>query len=226
MVYQPIVDYRTGQIISYESLVRWNSRSFGLVSPGDFIPYLETTGEIIKVGKYIIQEVTEAIPLIKKPIHVNISSKQLFEKDFADFVNNLLKEKGINSDMLYIEITETQDIPKDPIVFENLSKLSNFGIRTSLDDFGTGYSNLYTISQIKPKSIKIDIFLIRNIDKDTTSLNIVKAIKNMADAVGLEVIAEGVESKQIADILDEIGIHIMQGYYFSKPLKLEEILKG
>ncbi|MEJ5172862.1 MAG: bifunctional diguanylate cyclase/phosphodiesterase [Hydrogenothermaceae bacterium] len=225
MVYQPIVDYRTGQIVSYESLVRWNSKTFGLVSPGDFIPYLETTGEIIKVGKYILEEITDTITLINKPIHVNVSSKQLFEKDFADFVNNLLNKKGINPNMLYIEITETQELPKDPVVFENLSKLSNFGIRTSLDDFGTGYSNLYTISQIKPKSIKIDIFLIRNIDKDITSLNIVKAIKNMADSIGIEAIAEGVETKQIADILNEYGIYIMQGYYFSKPLKLEEILE-
>lgn len=223
MMYQPILDGYTGEIVGYESLVRWNSKKFGLVSPGDFIPYLEATGQIITVGKYITEEVVKAVSIIGKPIHLNVSSKQLFDKDFADYVENLLKKNRLSPHLLIVEITETQEIPKDKVVTENLTKLKEFGIRVSLDDFGTGYSNLYTISQLNPDSIKIDIYLIKDLDKDKNKLRIVKAIKEMADELGIKVIAEGVERQEIKDILLSIDIRYMQGYYFGKPERLESI---
>lgn len=224
MVYQPIVDGQTGDAVAYEALVRWNSKKFGPVSPGDFIPYLEATGQIIKVGKYIMEEVIKSIPVLGKPVHVNVSSKQLFEKDVADYIKNLLTKNRLSSSMLVVEITETQEIPKDSVVVENLTKLKEFGINLALDDFGTGYSNLYTISQLKPKSIKIDIHLIRDLDRDSSKLGVVKAIKEMADALGISVVAEGVENENIRNILLSIGIRYMQGYLFDKPRKLEEIV--
>lgn len=224
MVYQPIVDGGTGNIIAYEALVRWNSKKFGLVSPGDFIPYLETTGQITKVGKYILEEVIKSIPVLGKPVHVNVSSKQLFEKNLAEYINHLLMKNKLSSSMLVVEITETQEIPKDSVAIDNLLKLKDFGIGLSLDDFGTGYSNLYTISQLKPKSIKIDIYLIRDIDRDSSKLGVVKAIKDMADNLGINVVAEGVENENIRDILLSIGVNCMQGYFFDKPRKLEEIV--
>lgn len=221
LVFQPIVDVERDEIYAYEALLRWNNPKLGEVSPAEFIPMIEKTGMIIEVGKYVFKEAISSQRILKKPIHINLSLVQLFDPQIVEFIREECKKQRINYGDVTIELIETQEIFKLQEIRDNINKLKFHGFYVSLDDFGTGFSNIELLEKIDPDSIKIDMSLTKDIVNDIPHRHIVLSIVKMAEVLGIRVIAEGVDSKEKKEVLRELGIRYMQGYYLGKPNRLD-----
>jgi diguanylate cyclase (GGDEF)-like protein/PAS domain S-box-containing protein len=227
--YQPIVDLDTGSVVSLETLVRWEHPERGLISPGDFIPLAEETGLIIQIGEWVLRAVCAQLKAWQEDnrtgirVAVNISGRQLKLPDFPTFVRNLLQYHDLSPDLLEFEITET--VLMDNLDHANtiLDELTALGIRLSLDDFGTGYSSLSYLQQFPVHRLKIDRSFIIKIGHNSENTQIVQAILNMARGLGLDVVAEGVETAQAAARLKAMDCAFAQGFYFARPGTAKEI---
>ncbi|MCS7214607.1 MAG: EAL domain-containing protein [Thermodesulfovibrio sp.] len=226
IVFQPIFNIENNEIHSYEALLRWNNPKLGEVSPAEFIPMIEKTGMIIEVGKYVIKEAIKAQRVLNKPIHINISLVQLFDSQIVDFIRKECKEKGVSSENIAIELIETQEIFKLKEIRDNINRLKYHGYYISLDDFGTGFSNIELLEEIDPDSIKIDMSLTKEIVSDITHRHIVLSIVKMAEVLGIKVIAEGVDSEEKLEVLRELGVKYMQGFYLGNPKKIDYYIKN
>lgn len=221
--YQPIVDLESGSVVSLETLVRWQHPERGFISPSDFIPLAEETGLIIQVGEWVLRAVCAQLKAWQKDnrtgirVAVNISGRQLKLPDFPAFVRSLLQYHGLSPDLLEFEITET--VLMDNLDHANtiLDELTGLGIHLSLDDFGTGYSSLSYLQQFPVHRLKIDRSFIVKIGQNSENTQIVQAILNMAKGLGLDVVAEGVETAQAAARLRAMGCAFAQGFYFARP---------
>ena len=233
MHYQPYFDSITREMVGMEALIRWNSREFGLVSPGLFIPILEETGMIIDVGKWIIQTVCRQIKeWMDKgykssivPVYVNLSLAQFAQRDLSDFIVKTIGETGIYPSFLGFEITESifmQDIQHTQAVLNNLRQR---GISVNIDDFGTGYSSLSNLKRLPVNNLKIDISFIRDVTNNPDDASIVITIISMAHNLNLKTIAEGVETEEQWKILRILKCDMVQGYYFSKPVPVQDVEK-
>ncbi len=224
--YQPIVD-KDNRILKAEALIRWNNKNLGFISPDKFIKYLEETRQIIDVGYWIIDTVCKDIKEIKKQqeniqVSINISPLQLVLKEFIPNIVNIVNKHGVKYDSLCFEITETVLLDNKQYVLENINKIRELGIKIALDDFGTGYSSFNYLRSYKLDFLKIDkSFLINN---DKLDFDIINQIKEIAHLLSIEVIMEGVETKEQLDIMKKMKIDYLQGYYFSKPLGLKEFI--
>ena len=232
MTYQPKFNINQ-EIISAESLVRLKNEEGNIISPAEFIPILEESGAIIEIGEEIIKKVytfiKNNINIIQnstiKSIAINISPTQYNHPKFVDSIIKLTKEFDINPKLIIFEITEevvASDIDK---VIDTMNKLTQYGFNFSIDDFGTGYSSMKYLKNLPIKEIKIDKSFIDEITFDKKSKAIVKTIIDMAHNLNLDVVAEGVESKEQLEILERFNCDLYQGYYFSKPLKVEDFIK-
>lgn len=220
--YQPIVNPRTGTYISMESLVRWNSSELGFVSPPEFIGIAEKTGDILQIGEHIL---TTACRQTKQwhdagyriDISVNVSPLQFLDDGFLGVVCNSLETTGLAPEHLKLEITEQLMMESSQKVRNKAEQLTRLGVRLAIDDFGTGYSSLSYLRDIPFSVVKIDQAFIRNMHENKGDQALVKTIIDLAHNFDMEVIAEGVETEQHANMLASYGCDLVQGYYYSKP---------
>lgn len=225
---QPQYNYETGDITGAEALVRWISSTIGFVSPGDFIPIFETNGFIIKLDEYIWEEACRQIrdwidrgyPPV--PISVNVSRVDLLEGAVADKLVGLIEKYNLTSDLLRVEITESAYMDNPQQLIAEVTKLRDKGFVIEMDDFGSGYSSLNILKDVPISVLKTDLKFLTDTGASNAKCEILEVINQMAYHMGLEVIAEGVETKKQADYLKSIGCKMMQGYYFSKPVPIWE----
>ncbi len=223
--YQPKVDARTNQIIGAEALVRWRNNN-ELIFPDAFIPLAEETGLIIPLGKLVLQKAcAQAKAWADQGFHlqvaVNVSAVQ-FTTDFAATVAEILTLTRVNAQQIELEITESL-LVNDENANTLIKELKKLGVRIALDDFGTGYSSLSYLKRFPLDVLKIDQSFVRNMLDDEVDISIVKAIVQMAMGLKLRLVAEGVETKEHAQVLLNLGCHIMQGYYYSRPVPVSEM---
>lgn len=226
--YQPQIDLRSGEIIGIEALVRWNHPNLGLLAPARFIPLAEESGLIVPMGEWVLRKACsdfielQKLGLEKSRVAVNLSTFQFLKPGLVNDIRKILAENGLDPRHLEFEITEsmTMDVERASSV---LRELKNVGVEISIDDFGTGYSSLGYLHKFPINRLKIDRSFIMDILTDENARNIVSAIVTMAQALGLEVIAEGVETAEQAKLLERLGCYIVQGYYFFRPLPLSDL---
>ncbi|HTH94497.1 MAG TPA: EAL domain-containing protein, partial [Rhodocyclaceae bacterium] len=221
--YQPQADLKSGNIIGFEALLRWQHPELGLVMPGKFIGLAEETGLIVPMGEWVLREAcrqsrawTDAgLPMM--PVAVNLSAKQ-FASDIADRVSAILAETGIDGARLELELTESLSMDKPERTIEILHALKHMGICLSIDDFGTGYSNLSYLKRFPVDKLKLDQSFVRDLAVSTEDQSIARAVIAMGHALRLKVIAEGVETEAQRQILASEACDEMQGYLFSRPV--------
>jgi EAL domain-containing protein (putative c-di-GMP-specific phosphodiesterase class I) len=225
LLYQPQVDVDTGLIEGFEALLRIKGYN---ISPFKFIPVAEDTGLITDIGRWVTKTVVEQIAVWKekgynpKPISVNFSSKQLQDFKYAEFLSNILLEKGVESKYFELEITESILLEKTSNTLEFLNTLKNMGVSIALDDFGTGYSSLNYLTFIPVNKIKLDKSLCEKFLK-LSNVKVMNSIIGLAHSLDLVITAEGIEDMEQYQRLKKGGCDLIQGYLFSKPVKSEEI---
>jgi diguanylate cyclase (GGDEF)-like protein/PAS domain S-box-containing protein len=224
VLYQPIVELTTGQVTEFEALIRWQHPEHGLISPDEFVGVAEETGLIIPIGKWILDEscrqVAEWQRKFKIPlsISVNLSAKQLMHPNLVAQVKGVLVETGLEPRQLKLEVTESTVMEHSEKSLKVLSDLDGLGIALSTDDFGTGYSSLSYLQRFPFERLKIDRSFIKIMDGDEKSRAIVKTILMLGDNLGIEVVAEGIETLAQLEKLRALGCTNGQGYLFSRPI--------
>lgn len=241
--YQPLVkstDYISngdeyqigvGEIVSIEALVRWRHPTRGMISPKDFIPLAEETGLIQPLGDWILakacrqlQEWLQWLPAdIPLQVNINLSARQFEHPELVENIANLLEQTGLPAKHLKIELTETVFIEDTERTITTLYRLKALGIKLAIDDFGTGWSSLSYLKRFPIDALKIDQAFVRGLLDDPGDQAIVLAVITLARTLGLQVIAEGVESAEQMNLLNEFGCYIGQGYYFSKPVPADDM---
>lgn len=228
VLYQPKVDAKTGRVVGAEGLVRWNSSERGLIPPNEFIPISERTGIIKELGKLVLDTVMEdSIRLeeelgINIRLGVNVSAIQLEDDSFVDYLKSKIDSGDCRPELIDLEVTESVGMFDINHSIELLSKLSDTGVTISLDDFGTGYSSLTYVKNLPLNYLKIDKSFVDSIFDETSFC---QNIIDISKKIHLLTVAEGVETKEQWDLLKEFGCDILQGYYFSKPIKYEELVE-
>lgn len=222
--YQPIVDRSGVQVLGMEALLRWRNPELGMVSPADFIPLAEETGQIVAIGEWVLRSACmfgETLRQTGYPqlfVSVNISTRQLTRDDFVEQVRDALHESGLAPGALELEITETSLVESFDLSTRKLQELRELGVRVALDDFGTGYSSLTYLRRLPIQVVKIDKAFIDDATGETGSTAILGAMIELAHELGLQVVAEGVESESQLQILAERRCDMIQGYLISRPL--------
>ena len=228
LYYQPQVD-QDGRVMGAEALIRWHDPEKGLVSPLHFIPLAEETGLILPIGQWVLDTACRQLKQWEKDprcahmqIAVNVSARQFHQPDFVETVKQTLAATGANPARLKLELTESVVLDKVDIIVMKMRQLIELGISFSLDDFGTGYSSLSYLKQLPLAQVKIDQSFIRDVTEDPNDAAIVRAILAMNHSLRMEVIAEGVETREQRDFLFENGCTAYQGYFFGRPTPIEE----
>jgi diguanylate cyclase (GGDEF)-like protein/PAS domain S-box-containing protein len=229
--YQPQIDVKTGEVVQMEALVRWQHPSLGMIPPNAFIPLAEQNGFIIPLGKWVLKTACQQLHqwqgmgLSELTMGVNLSAKQLRDKDLVTDVKQIVEEAQIAYQALELEITETAAMENMDITQSILSCFQDMGINLALDDFGTGYSSLGYLKRLPFHTLKIDQSFVRDLITHSKDVAIVNAIISLASGLELRVIAEGVETEDLKNLLLSLDCYMMQGYLFSKPLPPEEATK-
>ncbi|AOY78109.1 bifunctional diguanylate cyclase/phosphodiesterase [Clostridium formicaceticum] len=229
--YQPFVDMKTGEIVETEALIRWYHPEKGFIPPSQFIPLAEKTGLIIPIGNWVLWEACRQNKVWQdkgyKPItmSINISALQFAREDFIEVVKATLKEVGLAPQYVALEITEGIAMENIEENIVKLRQLKELGVKISIDDFGTGFSSLSYFARFPIDSLKIDRSFIQNITNSRQSQTIVATIISMGRALGIENIAEGVETKEQLAFIKGESCHKAQGYLFSKPINPEDFEK-
>jgi diguanylate cyclase (GGDEF)-like protein/PAS domain S-box-containing protein len=229
--YQPIVSLRTGEVVAVEALVRWEHPERGLLDPDEFVPLAEESGLVIPMGEQVLRtacfwakEWQEKYPRIPPLVmSVNLSASQLSRPDLAETLEGILKETGLEGSCLTLDVTETVYVRTLAGNTATLESLRDLGARISIDDFGVGYSSLAYLKRLPADSLKIDRSFVKGLGEDVEDTAIANMIIELAHTLGLEVIAEGVETEEQAALLNEMGCDLAQGYHFAPPLPPEEI---
>ncbi|WP_058308028.1 EAL domain-containing protein [Gracilibacillus massiliensis] len=226
--YQPQVDIKHKKVAGFEALIRWRNKELGNVSPGEFIGVAEETGWIVPISEYFMRQVFTEVANWKKEgleyrVSVNISYKQMKEADFVEKVAKLLHETGCPAVQISFEITESLLLEDIELSINALQSISALGIDIEVDDFGVGYSSLSYLNKFPIDVLKIDRSFVQDLDRDQKNIAIVQAIMEMSHALGLQVIAEGVEELEQIMLLEDLGCEIFQGYWFSKPVSKAEL---
>lgn len=224
--YQPIVDLSDASVVGFEGLIRWPHADRGMVSPGMFIPISEETGLIVPIGRWVLHEACRQLRawVDQHPgadqllISVNVSGREFDQPDLADRILETIAQVGLAPEQLKLEITETAIIRSPETAIAVLTRIKDAGIKLALDDFGTGYSSLSYLHRLPFDTIKIDRSFINEIGSDGQSPVIVRTILSLADNLGMEVIAEGIETADQWKVLKELGCRFGQGWHFGRPV--------
>lgn len=219
------------ELRSAEALIRWRHPKYGMISPGDFIPLFESNGLIQKLDHFVWEEAARQVRKWKDeygftvPVSVNVSRVDIYDAQLEDRLVRILKDNKLDAKELMLEITESAYADDAKGLTDVVTKLRESGFRIEMDDFGSGYSSLNMITEIPIDVLKMDMKFIRNMNKDAKSLKLVELVIEIADYLGVPVVAEGVEDKSQVDQLKSMGCELIQGYYFSKPVPPEEFNK-
>jgi diguanylate cyclase (GGDEF)-like protein len=224
MYYQPQIDLRSGKVVGAEALLRWNRPDHGMVAPGKFIDVAEDSGLIIEIGKWVLDDVCRQATtwsnqgLGDLTFSVNVSAVQFRQSEVAAHVHDALANNGLNPANLELELTESIFLQSDAPVLSIMADWKARGIKLAIDDFGTGYSSLQYLKRLKIDKLKIDQSFVRNLTAKSEDYAIVQAIIQMALALKLKTIAEGVEDQPTIDQLKQLGCDQAQGYWFARPM--------
>ncbi|QOY51489.1 sensor domain-containing protein [Candidatus Sulfurimonas baltica] len=226
LVYQPKVNLETRSVYGMEALIRWNHGESGLIRPDKFIHVSEETGQILEIGLWVAKQAFIDTKILHDEgnmltVSINVSSKQLEDESFVDDICTLVQDTGIEISYVELEITESHIMNNVDKALAILNRLHKKGFKLSIDDFGTGYSSLSYLKKLPVQTIKIDRSFVLDIDKDEDDRVIVATVIAMARSLGKDVIAEGSETKEHIDTLKLLHCHKIQGYYFSKPIKID-----
>jgi diguanylate cyclase (GGDEF)-like protein len=232
LYYQPIVSLKTGKLAGFEALIRWPSGARGFISPGQFIPIAEETGIIIPLGEWILREACRQIRDWQErysfdlpvSVSVNLSSRQ-FKPDLVTRIQKILQEESVARECLKLEITESMMMNNVEEAIDLLQQLRDLGLRLSIDDFGTGYSNLSYLHRFPIDTLKVDQSFVRRLHDGEDSdryLQIVRTVIALGHNLGLDVVAEGIETEAQKITLQSLECEYGQGFYFSKPLPSDE----
>ena len=229
LVYQPIIDSRTGGLVSVEALLRWNDEELGAVAPDRFISVAEETGLIVPIGEWVMRTAClqarqwrdEGVDLHR--MQVNTSGRQVQGPEFVDIVRGALDDSGLPPGVLDLEITESTLMADVPAAAKTLEELRGLGVKLSIDDFGTGYSSLSQFRAFAVDTLKVDSSFLRDITADLDRTAIAEAIVVMGHSLGLTVTAEGVETEVQFEMLGAWGCDSVQGYLFSMPLVADDL---
>jgi diguanylate cyclase (GGDEF)-like protein len=229
--YQPIVEIRSGQVKGFEALARWAHPERGLLMPGAFMATAESSGLVVPLGSLVLREacrqlaIWQADPAMPRGLHmaVNLSARQLADGHIVDVVGAAVAEAGIDPQSLWLEITESALLADGDTATEMLLKLRECGVRLAVDDFGTGYSSLQHLKIFPLDSIKIDRSFVSGIGADDGDEAIIRSVIGLANALGFDVVAEGVETSRQLTWLGDLGCDLAQGFLFARPAPAEEI---
>ncbi len=235
--YQPIVDLKSAHLVGIEALMRWQHPTRGVVMPAEFIPISEETGQIVPMSQWILRQACFDAANLKRAIHhgeglrlsVNISGRYLQHKSIVEDITAALRDSGLDSDSLVLEVTESLLLQESPELERRLAELKSLGVRLALDDFGTGYSSLAYLHRFPLDVLKIDRSFIQQLSggpdekvKDASAL--ARAILSLAEALGLDTVAEGIEIESQREALLKLGCQTGQGFTFGRPMPLGELL--
>ena len=229
LLYQPQVSADDGSMVGIEALIRWQHPEHGLVSPAQFIPVAEDSGLIVAIGDWVLRTACQQVRTWQKSgvvsprVAVNISARQLRAHDFLGSVAAIIAETGIDASLLELELTESILMEPEARRIDGLYRLRKLGVHFSIDDFGTGYSSLSYVKRFPIGMLKIDQSFVRGLPQSTDDAGITTAIIAMAHSLGLDVIAEGVETPEQFEFLRQANCHKVQGYLFSRPLPADGI---
>ncbi len=230
LLFQPQISLRDRRVVGAEALLRWHHPRRGVISPIHFIPLAEDLGLIVAVGQWVIDAACAQLRtwldsgVEAVPVAVNISGRQFRHHDLTWTVSRALEHYGVPPELLELELTETTVAQNPEMAAATLRELKSMGVRISLDDFGTGYSSLSHLKRFPIDRLKIDKAFVRQITQDADDAAIVRTIIGMAHSMGLDVVAEGVESEEQIEYLRQCGCDILQGFYYSRPGEPEDIL--
>lgn len=229
--YQPIVNSVTGRIAGVEALIRWQHPVHGLLLPGSFLPLCENSEFMISLGDWILKTACQQIKewqrvgFLKLGMSINISALQLNDPKLLSSITGILQANELSPDSLKLEITESSLMKDMNNSVEILQSISNLGLQLSLDDFGTGYSSMQYLKRLPVSNLKIDAMFIKDMSTNITSLGIVESIITLGKSLGLSITAEGVENKNQLHILKRLDCDFVQGYFYSKPVAADELIK-
>lgn len=232
LVYQPIICVKSHKLIGLEALLRWKSEQLGELSPVEFIPVAEATGAIVPIGQWVFAEAAAMINRLEELglrdtfISVNVSVIQLMQENFIELVEEIAKSRHISMGRLKIEITESVLIESFAHIQLKIDKIRNMGIKICLDDFGTGYSSINYLTRLPLDILKLDKSLIRGLERNERSQVVLENLINMAHGIGIQVVAEGIETQQQLELIRKIGCDFAQGYYFGHPATSDDVIAG
>ncbi len=220
--FQPIVRHQDGReyIIGYESLARWDRGNQQFVSPEEFIPLLEDTGQIVQAGESILEKACEFIasrPDDDVYVSINVSGRQLKEDGFVKMVDQTIRRYGVRHNQVALELTETLAMSESASEGSGLAQLIELGVKLMIDDFGTGYSNLSRLNDLPFDVLKVDRSLVRCVPGSRSDCAIVRTLISMASEMEMGLIVEGIEKPEQRDYLVGLGVDTFQGYLFGKP---------
>ncbi len=224
LVFQPIVSLVDGSVVAHEALLRWQRLGRRAIDPAEFIPVADESGLIIPIGSWVLEHACHRAAAFLRAqgapgswVSVNLSVRQIAEPDLVDTVTASLLASGLAPTSLSLEVTETVLLDVTPAMVSNLARLKELGVRLVLDDFGTGYSSLQHLKDFPIDMIKIDRTFVASLGRGRQDVAIVASVVSMAAALGLDVVAEGVETEEQAVLLREMGCPLAQGFYFGPP---------
>ncbi len=228
LYYQPIIEVATGKIVKMEALLRWQHPELGLVPPNLFIPIAEENGLIIAIGEWVLQtacaqnQTWQEMGLSPLIVSVNLSARQFRNYNLVATVAKILQETSLNPRWLELEITETTTMQNTDVAKQILLDLNQMGISLSMDDFGTEYSSLNYLKEFPFNTLKIDRSFIKDLSANSKNLAIINAITILGRGLNLQIVAEGIESEQLKNLLETLHCDYMQGYFFSPPVTVAE----
>ncbi|MFN8607663.1 MAG: EAL domain-containing protein [Vulcanimicrobiota bacterium] len=224
LLYQPVVDLRNGKMVGFEALLRWNDPNLGLISPGEFLPAAESSGLIVQIGEWSVQEACLMAAQYKDYfVSVNLSARQLMHGDFSKRFMKAIERARVKPDKIVVEISESTTSADPERISQVLAELARWNVGLAIDDFGTGSSNLLKLQREKPRFLKIDNAFVQALPDDKTSFHIVLAACNLAANLQMQSLAEGVEKDAQLQNLRKMGCNLAQGMLLSPPVNPSQI---
>ncbi len=226
LFHQPILDLQSGDVVGFEALMRWQQADGTIVSPAEFIPIAEDTGTIVPIGSWALLEaltqlrhwIDDGVCSPSATMSVNVSPRQLADSNFPSIVSEALARSNVPPQLLWLEVTESVMITEPELALATLRRLRSLGVRVALDDFGTGYSSLSLLQKFPLQRIKIDRAFVQGVADNPNDRSLVRTIVAMGRSLGLDIVAEGVESVHQLQVLSDLGCNKAQGYLISHPV--------